>query len=95
MPRWQLHNEAALFWRAEGNASRALQCLRQGLSSAPPSHRHLSLSNAANLLLHHGLTTHAQTLLEQALAVNASEVKAHRDATHARVHVCFDSCCCW
>uniref|UniRef100_A0AAQ4RBY9 Tetratricopeptide repeat domain 17 n=1 Tax=Gasterosteus aculeatus aculeatus TaxID=481459 RepID=A0AAQ4RBY9_GASAC len=73
VPRWQLHNEAALFWRAEGNASRALQCLRQGLSSAPPSHRHLSLSNAANLLLHHGLTTHAQTLLEQALAVNASE----------------------
>ncbi|KAL6113545.1 ttc17 [Pungitius sinensis] len=73
VPRWQLHNEAALFWRAEGNASRALQCLRQGLSSAPPSHRHLSLTNAANLLLHHGLTAHAQRLLEEALAVNASE----------------------
>ncbi|XP_054471501.1 LOW QUALITY PROTEIN: tetratricopeptide repeat protein 17 [Anoplopoma fimbria] len=74
VPRWLLHNEAALFWRAKGNASRALQCLRQVLSSAAaPSHRHLSLTNAANLLLHHGLTTHAQTLLEQALAVNASE----------------------
>ncbi|KAM6950047.1 tetratricopeptide repeat protein 17 [Lycodopsis pacificus] len=73
VPRWLLHNEAALFWRAKGNASRALQCLRQVLSSAAPPHRHLSLTNAANLLLHHGLTTHAQTLLEEALAVNASE----------------------
>ncbi|XP_034733784.1 tetratricopeptide repeat protein 17 isoform X1 [Etheostoma cragini] len=73
VPRWQLQNEAALFWRAKGNGSRALQCLRQVMSSAPSSHRHLSLTNAANLLLHHGLTTHAQTLLEQALALNASE----------------------
>uniref|UniRef100_A0A8C4IC36 Tetratricopeptide repeat domain 17 n=1 Tax=Dicentrarchus labrax TaxID=13489 RepID=A0A8C4IC36_DICLA len=73
VPRWQIHNEAALFWRAKGNGSRALQCLRQVLSSAPPSHRQLSLTNAANLLLHHGLTTHAQTLLEQALALNESE----------------------
>ncbi|TKS69523.1 Tetratricopeptide repeat protein 17 [Collichthys lucidus] len=72
-PHWQVRNEAALFWRAKGNGSHALQCLRQVLSSAPPSHRHLSLTNAANLLLHHGLTTHAQTLLEQALALNASE----------------------
>uniref|UniRef100_A0A8C9ZKY2 Tetratricopeptide repeat domain 17 n=1 Tax=Sander lucioperca TaxID=283035 RepID=A0A8C9ZKY2_SANLU len=73
VPRWQVQNEAALFWRAKGNGSHALQCLRQVLSSAAPSHRHLSLTNAANLLLHHGLTTHAQTLLEQALALNASE----------------------
>ncbi|XP_030574814.1 tetratricopeptide repeat protein 17 [Archocentrus centrarchus] len=73
IPRWQVHNEAALFWRAKGNGSRALQCLRQALSSTPPSHRHLPLTNAANLLLHHGLATHAQTLLEYALALNASE----------------------
>uniref|UniRef100_A0A3Q4N1N2 Tetratricopeptide repeat domain 17 n=1 Tax=Neolamprologus brichardi TaxID=32507 RepID=A0A3Q4N1N2_NEOBR len=73
IPRWQVHNEAALFWRAKGNGSRALQCLRQALSSTSPSHRHLPLANAANLLLHHGLSTHAQTLLEYALALNASE----------------------
>ncbi|CAJ1049230.1 tetratricopeptide repeat protein 17 [Xyrichtys novacula] len=73
VPRWQVHNEAALYWRAKGNGSLALQCLRQVLSSAPPSHRHLSLTNAANLLLHHGLTDHAEALLEQALALNASE----------------------
>ncbi|KAK2919910.1 tetratricopeptide repeat protein 17 [Channa argus] len=73
IPRWQVHNEAALFWQARSNGSHALQCLRQALSAAPPSHRHLPLTNAANLLLHHGLTTHAQTLLEHALALNASE----------------------
>uniref|UniRef100_A0A674MPX7 Tetratricopeptide repeat domain 17 n=1 Tax=Takifugu rubripes TaxID=31033 RepID=A0A674MPX7_TAKRU len=73
VPRWQVHNEAALFWRAKGNGSRALQCLRQALSSSPPSNRHLSLNNAANLLMHYGLTAHAQTLLEQALSLNATE----------------------
>ncbi|XP_028258211.1 tetratricopeptide repeat protein 17 [Parambassis ranga] len=73
IPHWQVLNEAALFWRAKGNGSHTLQCLRQVLSSTPPSHRHLPLTNAANLLLHHGLTTHAQTLLEHALTLNASE----------------------
>ncbi|XP_059927187.1 tetratricopeptide repeat protein 17 isoform X1 [Gadus macrocephalus] len=72
-PRWLLHNEAAVFWRARGNGSRALRCLRQALAAAPPAHRHLALSNAANLLLHHGLAAHAHTLLQHALELNASE----------------------
>uniref|UniRef100_A0A8C5CNI6 Tetratricopeptide repeat domain 17 n=1 Tax=Gadus morhua TaxID=8049 RepID=A0A8C5CNI6_GADMO len=72
-PRWLLHNEAAVFWRARGNGSRALRCLRQSLAAAPPAHRHLALSNAANLLLHHGLAAHAHTLLQHALELNASE----------------------
>lgn len=86
VPLWQVHNEAALFWRATGNGSRALQCLRQALSSAPPSNRHLSLNNAANLLLHFGLTTHAQTLLEQALSLNATEVLSRRCRTLSGTH---------
>ncbi|XP_055084919.1 tetratricopeptide repeat protein 17 isoform X2 [Periophthalmus magnuspinnatus] len=73
VPRWLLLNEAALFWRAKGNGSRALQCLRKVLSSAPPAHRSLGLANAANLLLHHGLTSNAHALLEQSLSLNASE----------------------
>lgn len=106
VPRWQVHNEAALFWRAKGNGSRALQCLRQALSSAPSAHRHLVLTNAANLLLHHGLTSHAQAQLEQALALNASEVKTkqkhsvclcvmggfHKLVTVSRAVLLF--CCC-
>ncbi|KAK7912523.1 hypothetical protein WMY93_012734 [Mugilogobius chulae] len=73
VPRWLLLNEAALFWRAKGNGSRALQCLRKVMSSAPPAHRSLGLTNAANLLLHHGLTSNAYALLEQSLALNVSE----------------------
>lgn len=86
VPRWQVHNEAALFWRATGNGSRALQCLRQALSSAPPSNRHLSLNNAANLLIHYSLTTHAQTLLEQALSLNATEVRSQWYRTLSGAH---------
>lgn len=86
VPRWQVHNEAALFWRATGNGSRALQCLRQALSSAPPSNRHLSLNNAANLLIHYSLTTHAQTLLEQALSLNATEVRSQWCRTLSGAH---------
>nr|XP_054588205.1 tetratricopeptide repeat protein 17 [Nothobranchius furzeri] len=73
IPHWQVHTEAALFWQAKGNGSHALQCLRQVLSTVPPSQRHVPLTNAANLLLHHSLTTHAQMLLEHAMALNASE----------------------
>uniref|UniRef100_A0A4W5PYF8 Tetratricopeptide repeat domain 17 n=2 Tax=Hucho hucho TaxID=62062 RepID=A0A4W5PYF8_9TELE len=73
-PGWLLQNEAALFWRAKGNGTSSLQCLRHSLASAPPTQRHLPLVNAANLLLRHGLSAHARTLLEDALALNASEV---------------------
>ncbi|XP_061671149.1 tetratricopeptide repeat protein 17 isoform X2 [Syngnathoides biaculeatus] len=76
LSNWQVYNEASLFWRAQGNGSHALQCIRQVWLKAPPSHHHLSLTNAANLLLHFGLTNHSQTLLEQALAYNATEPHA-------------------
>ncbi|KAM4596171.1 tetratricopeptide repeat protein 17 isoform 1-T1 [Fundulus diaphanus] len=76
IPTWLFHFEAALFWQAKGNGSRALQCLRRVLHSAPPSHHHVALTNAANLLLHYGLTSQAQTLLDHALALNASEPHA-------------------
>ncbi|KAJ7994617.1 hypothetical protein DPEC_G00251340 [Dallia pectoralis] len=72
-PAWLLQNEAALFWRAKGNGTRSLQCLRQSLASAPPAQRHLPLSNAGNLLFRHGLGAHARTLLEDALTHNTSE----------------------
>ncbi|XP_068506650.1 tetratricopeptide repeat protein 17 isoform X2 [Syngnathus scovelli] len=73
---WQIYNEASLFWRAQGNGSLALQCLRQVWMKTPPSHRHLPLTNAANLMLHYGLTTQSQTLVEQSLAYNATEPHA-------------------
>uniref|UniRef100_A0A3B5M345 Tetratricopeptide repeat domain 17 n=1 Tax=Xiphophorus couchianus TaxID=32473 RepID=A0A3B5M345_9TELE len=76
LPHWLVNNEAALFWQAKGNGSRALQCLRQVLNSAPPSHHHMAFTNAANLLLHYGLTPHAQMLLDHVLTFNTSEPHA-------------------
>uniref|UniRef100_A0A3B5Q9L1 Tetratricopeptide repeat domain 17 n=1 Tax=Xiphophorus maculatus TaxID=8083 RepID=A0A3B5Q9L1_XIPMA len=76
IPHWLVNNEAALFWQAKGNGSRALQCLRQVLNSAPPSHHHMAFTNAANLLLHYGLTPHAQMLLDHVLTFNTSEPHA-------------------
>ncbi|KAL7831000.1 hypothetical protein SRHO_G00305020 [Serrasalmus rhombeus] len=73
VPWWLLMNEAGLFWRAQGNGTRALQCLRQALHSAPPQHRSVPLVNTANLLFHYGLHHEAQGLLQQALELNASE----------------------
>ncbi|XP_062845403.1 tetratricopeptide repeat protein 17 [Trichomycterus rosablanca] len=73
VPHWLVYNEAGLFWRAKGNGTRALQCLRQALYSAPPQDREVPLVNTANLLLHYGLHHEAQGLLEQAMELNASE----------------------
>ncbi|KAG9335748.1 hypothetical protein JZ751_004177 [Albula glossodonta] len=72
-PRWLVQNEAALFWRAKGNGTRALSCMRHALRSTPSMYRDLSLVNAANLLLHHGLTEEAGKLLQEALTLNTSE----------------------
>lgn len=74
VPRWLVQNEAGLFWRAQGNGTQALQCLRQALHSAPPQHKNVPLVNTANLLLHYGLHHEAQELLQQAEEINASEV---------------------
>uniref|UniRef100_A0A673K2L4 Tetratricopeptide repeat domain 17 n=1 Tax=Sinocyclocheilus rhinocerous TaxID=307959 RepID=A0A673K2L4_9TELE len=72
-PRWMMQNEAGLFWRAKGNGTEALACLRQALHSAPPQHRDMPLVNTANLLLHYGLHDEAHELLQQALQINLSE----------------------
>ncbi|XP_067258090.1 tetratricopeptide repeat protein 17 [Chanodichthys erythropterus] len=72
-PRWMMQNEAGLFWRAKGNGTQALVCLRQALHSAPPQHRDMPLVNTANLLLHYGLHDEAHDLLQQALHINRSE----------------------
>uniref|UniRef100_A0A672SP77 Tetratricopeptide repeat protein 17 n=1 Tax=Sinocyclocheilus grahami TaxID=75366 RepID=A0A672SP77_SINGR len=72
-PLWMIQNEAGLFWRAKGNGTQALACLRQALHSAPPQHRDMPLINTANLLLHYGLHDEAHELLQQALQINRSE----------------------
>ncbi|MGH0151749.1 UNVERIFIED_CONTAM: hypothetical protein FKN15_001676 [Acipenser sinensis] len=72
-PLWLVLNEAALFWRASGNATSALSCLRRALNSAPQEHLDIPLVNVANLLLHYRLYQEASQVLERALAINRSE----------------------
>uniref|UniRef100_A0A8C9WCG4 Tetratricopeptide repeat domain 17 n=1 Tax=Scleropages formosus TaxID=113540 RepID=A0A8C9WCG4_SCLFO len=60
--QWLVQNEAALYWRAKGNGSRALSCVLHALCNAPAQHRDLCLLNAANLLLHRGLAEEAEPL---------------------------------
>ncbi|KAG8548423.1 hypothetical protein GDO81_025402, partial [Engystomops pustulosus] len=72
-PVWSVLNEAALYWRAIGNCTQAIACLRRALNVAPASHQHIPLVNLANVLLHHGLYMEASKLLIQARTLDPSE----------------------
>ncbi|XP_069821242.1 tetratricopeptide repeat protein 17 [Dendropsophus ebraccatus] len=72
-PVWTVLNEAALYWRAIGNCTQAIACLRRALNQAPPKHQHIPLVNLANLLMHHGLHLDATKLLLQARSLDHSE----------------------
>ncbi|XP_053545268.1 tetratricopeptide repeat protein 17 [Bombina bombina] len=72
-PSWSVLNEAALYWRAIGNSTEAIACLRRALNRSPAQHKHIPLVNLANLLIYHGLHLDASNLLLQALAVDQTE----------------------
>ncbi|XP_031756284.1 tetratricopeptide repeat protein 17 isoform X2 [Xenopus tropicalis] len=72
-PIWSVLNEAALYWRAVGNSTQALACLRRALNLSPPQQQHIPLVNLANLLMHYNLHSDASKLLLQALAIESSE----------------------
>ncbi|XP_077143209.1 tetratricopeptide repeat protein 17 isoform X1 [Ranitomeya variabilis] len=72
-PVWSVLNEAALYWRAIGNCTQAIACLRRALNTAPAHHQQIPLVNLANLLMHHGLHLDASKLLVQARTSDLSE----------------------
>ncbi|KGL84731.1 Tetratricopeptide repeat protein 17, partial [Tinamus guttatus] len=72
-PLWLLLNEAGLYWRAVGNSTFALACLRKAVNLAPHEYQDIPLVNIANLLIHYGLHLDASRLLLEALAINTSE----------------------
>ncbi|XP_056383704.1 LOW QUALITY PROTEIN: tetratricopeptide repeat protein 17 [Hyla sarda] len=72
-PVWTILNEAALYWRAIGNCTQAIACLRRALNQAPAQNQHIPLVNLANLLMHHGLYLDASKLLLQARTLDRSE----------------------
>uniref|UniRef100_A0A8D0L4X3 Tetratricopeptide repeat protein 17 n=1 Tax=Sphenodon punctatus TaxID=8508 RepID=A0A8D0L4X3_SPHPU len=72
-PLWLVLNEAGLYWRAIGNSSLAITCLRKALNLAPHEYQDIPLVNLANLLIHYGLHLDANRFLQRALAINSSE----------------------
>ncbi|XP_072448766.1 tetratricopeptide repeat protein 17 isoform X1 [Chiloscyllium punctatum] len=72
-PMWLLLNEAGLYWRAIGNTTSALGCLRQALNLVPEDYMDIPLVNLANLLIHIELHQDAAALLQKALAINSTE----------------------
>ncbi|XP_053305151.1 tetratricopeptide repeat protein 17 [Spea bombifrons] len=72
-PLWSVLNEAALFWRAVGNSTQALVCLRRALNLSPLQNQHIPLVNLANLLMHRGLHAEASKLLLQAGSIDQKE----------------------
>ncbi|XP_069761940.1 tetratricopeptide repeat protein 17 isoform X3 [Narcine bancroftii] len=72
-PMWLLLNEAGLYWRAVGNTSSALACLKRALNVVPEDYMDIPLVNLANLLIHIQLHQDAAALLQKALAINSTE----------------------
>uniref|UniRef100_A0A8C4Y6W2 Tetratricopeptide repeat domain 17 n=1 Tax=Gopherus evgoodei TaxID=1825980 RepID=A0A8C4Y6W2_9SAUR len=72
-PLWLMLNEAGLYWRAVGNSTFAVTCLRKALNLAPHGYQDIPLVNLANLLIHYGLHLDASRLLLKAVAINNSE----------------------
>uniref|UniRef100_A0A8B9PGW8 Tetratricopeptide repeat protein 17 n=1 Tax=Apteryx owenii TaxID=8824 RepID=A0A8B9PGW8_APTOW len=72
-PLWLVLNEAGLYWRAVGNSTFAIACLKKAFNLAPREYQDIPLVNLANLLIHYGLHLDASRLLLKALAINTSE----------------------
>ncbi|XP_072905767.1 tetratricopeptide repeat protein 17 isoform X1 [Hemitrygon akajei] len=72
-PMWLLLNEAGLYWRAVGNTTSALACLKRALNVVPEDYMDIPLVNLANLLIHIQLHQDAVTLLQKALTINSTE----------------------
>ncbi|XP_069479430.1 tetratricopeptide repeat protein 17 isoform X2 [Ambystoma mexicanum] len=72
-PLWFVLNEAGLYWRAVGNGTSAIACLRRAYSMASREYQDIPLVNLANLLNHYGLHQEASQFLLKSLSINDSE----------------------
>ncbi|XP_051885401.1 tetratricopeptide repeat protein 17 isoform X2 [Pristis pectinata] len=72
-PMWLLLNEAGLYWRAVGNTTSALACLKRALNVVPEDYMDIPLVNLANLLIHIQLHQDAAAFLQKALTINSTE----------------------
>ncbi|OWF35392.1 tetratricopeptide repeat protein 17-like isoform X2 [Mizuhopecten yessoensis] len=74
---WVLTNVAALYWRVEGDAKRAIQCLRLSLTTAPTDVKDTSLVSIANVLHRAGYINDAIVATDLALHISKRLVVSH------------------
>ncbi|XP_060074042.1 tetratricopeptide repeat protein 17-like isoform X2 [Ylistrum balloti] len=74
---WVLTNVAALYWRVEGDAKRAIQCLRLSLTTAPTEVKDTSLVSIANVLHRAGYINDAIVATDLALHISKQLVVSH------------------
>nr|CAB3267326.1 tetratricopeptide repeat protein 17-like [Phallusia mammillata] len=74
---WVLYNLAGLFWRVNGNNTKAVQCLRHCLRHVPEQHSDIPLISLSNIMYRVGKLNDAVNLLIYALRANNSEPAAY------------------
>jgi len=74
---WILSTAAALYWRVQGNAVEALNCIRHSLYYAPNDMRDIPLISLANVMHRSGLYNDAIIAANMALEISPSFVVSH------------------
>jgi len=74
---WVLTTVAALYWRVQGNASMAIDCLRHAVSEAPYYMKDLALVSLANVYHQSGFLHSALITAGAALHVSPKFVVVH------------------
>ncbi|XP_062591170.1 tetratricopeptide repeat protein 17-like [Saccostrea cucullata] len=77
MTSWVLASTAALYWRVEGDAKRAIDCLRLALTTAPKDVQDTALISVANILHRSGYLNDAIVATNMALDVPVKLVVSH------------------
>jgi tetratricopeptide (TPR) repeat protein len=66
---WVALNIAALYWRVQGNANQAIECLRRAFFFAGSGQKDVALVSIANVLQMSGYTVDAVTAMQMAIQV--------------------------
>ena len=66
---WVSLNIAALYWRVEGNATQAIECLRRAFLYSSSPNKDVALVSIANVLHLSGFTIDAVTMMQMAIQV--------------------------
>ena len=74
---WVLLNLAAMYWRAEGNATQSVECLRRALHHSPYEQRDIALVQLGIILTMANYTDDALIVIEAALDISDTLYATH------------------